>query len=92
MKRVVNICIHYIQNYFSDCNSAGYTLSFGRRGSYKGDFRKCNTPISKEIDSWIFLVHNVDLGEKENIFEHNQLVTRYRNLFHFVQVEMCRRL
>ena len=43
------------------------------RGSFKGDFRKCKTPISKEIDSWIFLVHNVDLGEKENIFEHNHL-------------------
>ena len=44
------------------------------RGSFKGDFRKCKTPISKEIDSWIFLVHNVDLGEKENIFEHNHLL------------------
>ena len=44
------------------------------RGSFKGDFGKCNPPISKEIDSWNFLVHNVDLGEKENIFEHNQLL------------------
>ena len=73
-KKIVNICIHSIQNYFSDCNSASYTLSFGWRGSFKGDFGKCNPPISKEIDSWNFLVHNVDLGEKENIFEHNQLL------------------
>ena len=51
IKRIVNIFIHSIKNYLSDCNSASYTLSFGYRGRFKGDFGKCNDPISKEIDS-----------------------------------------
>lgn len=46
-KTVVNSCIHSIQNFFSDCNSVGYTLSFGWRGSFKGDFGKCNDLISR---------------------------------------------
>ena len=46
-KTVVNNCIHSIQNFFSDCNPAGYTLSFGWRGSFKGDFGKCNALISR---------------------------------------------
>lgn len=46
-KTVVNNCIHSIQNFVSDYNPAGYTLSFGWRGSFKGEFGKCSALISR---------------------------------------------